>query len=387
MILDRLERERKQEEASEVVATFLDRRTSLSSVSSSCSSTPSSFASELNQWRCEGEEESAFLDAQEKLDYLRESWSMAVHQMGVTPELRSALVQLHRGSLAGGSPREGKARMREYIFAITKVFRKFALQQADFRALGEEDQTTAVMRSAPVFVQYIFARYLTARSAADKHDWLLLEEDDNNSINNIPNYDDEPSSAESLVHFCRRTDLFPGMEARDLAPYETLLESVSEPRLSKSHNYLVARACLFHLGHGEGASLRDEGRVRRCHEANLRCLERASAVAPSREELRDLLSRLDSAVAFFNSRADFFSGADQDTADVLLSTHALALPPSDRDRAWLREKVLLLREVADEIPFAATRAREAARFHYLGEEMSARCAVDALAVNLVRSTQ
>ena len=121
------------------------------------------------------------------------------------------------------------------------------------------------------------------------------------------------------------------------------------------------RACLFHLPeHDGGASspplrLRDEARVRRCQEANLRFMERAPSSVLSGEEMRRLLGGLDAAVAFFQSRADFFSGPEQRTADVLRSTHALALPASTWERRWLRGQVALIKEVADEIPFAPTR--------------------------------
>ncbi len=361
MILERLEMDakRKKEEASEVVDSFLERRGSSSSAASLSS-----------------EGEGSFCDVQEWLDYMKESWSMAVHQMGVTPEFRATLVNLHRG---GGVAGEAKARMREYVFAITRVFRKFAMQQSDFRVLSDEDQSAVVMRNAPIFVQYVFARYATARGAKDKNDWLLLEDGEGDGV--------DLDVLETFTAFAVRTGLFPRARPDDMFRYEALLRSLDEPRLTKAHNHLVARACLFHLGRPEEdptcRRLREEVRIRVIHETNLANLERVAGL-PGQEELRCLLGRLDDAVEFFSLNADFFGGTGQHAADVLHSAHALALPPSEADMLWLKERAEQVRKVTDEVPFDSARAREAVRFHYLGEALSTQGAVDALAVNLER---
>ena len=381
MILDRLEREakkvKKEEEATEVVAAFLERRGSASSTASS------SFSGGGRSFACSDEEGGGSLaETQEKLDYMKESWAMAVHQMGVTPEFRAALVLLHRAGGGEEENGEAKARMREYVFAITRVFRKFALQQPDFRSLSDEDQSGLVLRNAPIFVQYIFARYATARDPADKNDWLLLEDDEEETVKTA-----DEEEVETFTALAARTGIFPSARPDNMFRYEAILRSLDEPRLKKVHNYLVARACLFHLGQPGGdpvsGTIRDEGGIRAAQERNLSLMDRVAGL-PGRDELRCLLLRLDDAVEFFSLHAEFFSGGGQHAADVLHSAHALALPPTDADRAWLAGRAALVRWVAEEVPFDSRRAREAARFHYLGEPLSPRGAVDAMAVSLER---
>ncbi len=351
MILEKLEKEAQQK--SSVVATHLKTRH------------PSE------------DQISGMSEAQRKLDYLRDSWAMAVNQMGITPELKAKLISAHGGD---GGEAEAKSAMRATIFTITRVFRKFALQQEDFCTLSDADQNAIIMRNAAIFVQYTFARYATARKECDKADWMLLEE---NCVGAAA--EELAVEAKSFTEFSDRTGIFPRANRDDMFRYEALLRSLDEPRLNQTHNYLVARACLYHLGSGEEDNFQDMAKIRQFHEDSFAYFETAGMGMPRREEMRHMLLRLDEAVDFFRRHADFFGGPGQDVAEVLQFTHALAMPPSQSEKEWLDKQLDAIKSIGTSVPYSSDQVAEIIRFCYLGQDISVRNTVDILAVNLERS--
>jgi len=327
----------------------------------------------------EGEGEESPDDILEKV---KADWRDSIDQTGITKAFRDALIRLHQGVVTGDSePRScAKARMREYIFAITKIFRQFAVKQADFVALPKEDQTLLIMRNAPLCVQYIFARYATATNPKDKDNWLLLEGEDDVSDED----DGEPKELSDMKSFrdlAQYVQLFPRARSEDIDRYQDILLSIGTSELKKEQNHLVARACLFYTG-DESTCLHDEKMATEGHETMLAAAESTNNV--SREKLTSLLTNLDRAVQFFSRIADFLAGGQQGTADVLETVHHLATPYTEAEALWLRQQTTLVPTAMSSVPYTTERILEAVGYHFYGRQFSPRTTMESMSVNLER---
>ncbi len=68
--------------------------------------------------------------------------------------------------------------LRQHLVRLARMLRHFALLQPEFAELSAHDQRQLLARNAPLFLQFVLGRYLSAESPADQIAWLLLGEDE-----------------------------------------------------------------------------------------------------------------------------------------------------------------------------------------------------------------
>jgi hypothetical protein len=323
---------------------------------------------------------------EDSMALLKQSWRESVADAGITNNFKTALLGLHQQATSGTAKRvaEAKSLMREYIFVITKVFREFALRQPEFVALFKEDQNLLIMRNSPLCVQYIFARYACTTHVKDKNQWLLLEEeDDESAANQAKKAETSGDEAKmSFKHYAQYTQMFPRACPDDVDDYQEILMVINDPNLRKEHNHIMARAFLFYTGQ-EATGLSQEAEVAVLHESWLDVVEQKEGI--SRQRMSALLAELDRAVLFFSQHADFFSGTEQSTADILDTVHHLATPYTEAEALWIRQQASLITNVLRSVPYSTERILEAVDYHYRGTNFSPRSTMDSLSVNLERA--
>ena len=296
-------------------------------------------------------------------------WNRATS--GLDPTLKETLLAYHEGR-AGPA----KTHMREYIFAVSKVFARYAEQfTSEFGKLDATHRNALLMRNTPIFVQYIFARYSSAEESSQKFDWLFV--DDGPLV--LPH---KRCSIEAFRDFSDRVQLFPRARRQDMIKYESLLSKISDHRLTKRVNYLVARACLFFLNSNSVMDAECEKFVRQCQLETRRHAQDRKDIPWSTFE--KVLSTLDEAVAFFSRFADFFSSEHVATGDVLEITHCLALPFSRAERHWLQQEVSAIHNVVEAVPFDRSKVAEVLDFHFRERAFSAPGFLGSLRVNMER---
>ena len=98
------------------------------------------------------------------------NWASSHQRFRVSQNFIDNLLAFHRGQESLRIPL-----LKDHIRTLSRLFVDFAFQHDQFHQLSAQDQKKLINRSAPLFVQYILGRYLSASTGQLQIKWILLD--------------------------------------------------------------------------------------------------------------------------------------------------------------------------------------------------------------------
>lgn len=154
-------------------------------------------------------------------------WSECLSKMKINQRFLDSLIQFHKrtGSYT-------KAMILDHLNNIGALFQDYAKQIPEFKTLSTNDQHKQLERAIPMFISFIFAKYLGSTNGSEQFQWLFL-------LKSTP-IDIDPTNLYAV-----NLSLNLLQDTVKTARCENLIKTIAKIPVDQSKVFTIACACLF----------------------------------------------------------------------------------------------------------------------------------------------
>ncbi|TRY78447.1 hypothetical protein TCAL_14390 [Tigriopus californicus] len=154
-------------------------------------------------------------------------WSECLSKMKINQRFLDSLIQFHKrtGSYT-------KAMIFDHLNNIGSLFQDYAKQIPEFKTLSANDQQKQLERAIPMFISFIFAKYLGSSNGSEQFQWLFLLKSTPIDIDPTTLY--EVNLSLNLLQDTVKT-----------ARCENLIKTIARIPVDQGKVFTIACACLF----------------------------------------------------------------------------------------------------------------------------------------------